>query len=208
MTPSTVYSDDELRLFGFASIGADVRIDRRAAIFGAPSIHIGSHVRIDCFSVITAGPAAVRIGSYTHIAAHTYLSGAQGGIDIGYGAGIAPLAAIYSAVEDYSKGHLTNPAVPEDLRDTHVAPVVLGAHVAVGSSSVVLAGVTLGFASSVGALSLVSRRVRPFDVVHGNPARRVQRRDEASLVGFDQVLRERGALEGIEMEDPTHWHSL
>ena len=173
MTISMAYSDDELSELGFASIGTDVRIDRRAAIFGASSMHVGSHVRIDCFSVITAGQESVRIGSYTHIAAHTYLSGAQGGIDIGYGAGIAPFAAIYSAVEDYSKGHLTNPSVPADVRDPHVAPVVIGAHVAVGSSSVVLAGVTLGFASSVGALSLVSRRVRPFDVVHGNPARRI-----------------------------------
>ena len=71
------YSDDELSELGFASIGTDVQIDRRAAIFGASSMHVGSHVRIDCFSVITAGQESVRIGSYTHIAAHTYLSGSS-----------------------------------------------------------------------------------------------------------------------------------
>jgi acetyltransferase-like isoleucine patch superfamily enzyme len=204
---STVYSDDELRALGLASIGSDVRIDRRAAIFGAPAIEIGSHVRIDCFAVITAGPARVRIGSYTHVAAHTYLSGAQGGIDMGYGSGIAPFAAVYSAVEDYTRGHLTNPSVPEDLREALVAPVVLGAHAALGSSSVVLAGVTLGFGCSVGALTLVSRRVRPFEVVHGNPARRVQIRDRERLLALDETLREQAAREGLELFDPTDWRA-
>jgi dTDP-4-amino-4,6-dideoxy-D-glucose acyltransferase len=205
MTESAVYSDEELGAIGFASLGTDVRIDRRAAIFGASAIHLGSHVRIDCFSVITADPALIHIGSYTHIAAHTYLSGAQGGIEIGYGAGVAPFAAIYSAVEDYTKGHLTNPSVPDELRETRVAPVVLGAHAALGSSSVVLAGATLGFGSAVGALSLVSRRVRPFAVVHGNPARRIQMRDEERLLALDGDLRARAVLEGLHLVDPTHW---
>lgn len=205
---SPAYSDDELHAFGFASIGSDVRIDRRAAIFGAEAISIGSHVRIDCFSVITAGPAAVRIGSYTHVAAHTYLSGAQGGIDVGYGVGISPFVAIFSAVEDYTKGHLTNPCVPEDLRDVLVGPVVVGAHTIVGASSVVLGGITLGFGCSVGALTLVARRVRPFEVVHGNPARRVQVRDRERMLAFDAELQTRAAAEGVELVDPTGRHGI
>jgi acetyltransferase-like isoleucine patch superfamily enzyme len=205
MTQSSVYSEQELDALGFGSLGIDVRIDKRVAIFGASDIHVGSHVRIDCFCVMTAGPATLRIGSYTHIAAHTYLSGAQGGIDIGYGAGIAPFAAIYSAVEDYTQGYLTNPSVPIDLRDPKVAPVVLGAHTAVGSSSVVLAGVTSGFGSAIGALSLVSRRIRPFAVVHGNPARRIQVRNQQRVLDLDRDLRARAALEGQTLVDPTDW---
>jgi galactoside O-acetyltransferase len=202
---SSNYSVEELHDMGFASVGSDVRIDRRAAIFGTDSIRLGSHVRIDAFAVVTAGPAAVRIGSYTHLAAHTYLSGAQGGIEIGYGAGIAPYAAVYSAVEDYTNGHLTNPSVPEDLRQSRVGPVVFGAHAALGSSSVVLAGVTLGFGCAVGALTLVSRNVRPFEVIHGNPGRRVQVRDRTRLVALDEELRARASSERIELVDPTDW---
>jgi len=122
---------------------------------------------------------------------------------VGYGVGISPFVAIYSAVEDYTNGHLTNPSVPENLRDVLVAPVVLGAHAIVGSSSVVLAGVTLGFGCSVGALTLVSRRVRPFEIAHGNPARRVQIRNREHLLAFDEELRARAALEGLELVDPT-----
>lgn len=202
--PGTVYSEAELADLGFASLGHDVRIDRRAALFGIPSIHVGSHVRIDCFAVITAGPAEVRIGSYTHIAPHTYLSGSQGGINLGYGAGLAPFAALYSAVEDYTAGHLTNPSVPPDLRGQKVGLIDIAPHAAVGSSSVVLAGIGVGFAAAVGALSLVTRRVRPFEIVHGNPIRRTGVRVQDKLLELDGELRSRAAAEGIEL--PPHDH--
>jgi galactoside O-acetyltransferase len=203
----SVYTQEELVALGFASVGSDVRVDRRAAIFGANSIHLGSHVRVDCFAVITAGPATVRISSYTHIAAHTYISGAQGGVEIGYGAGLAPFAAVYSAVEDYTQGYLTNPSVPAQYREPKVAPVLIGAHAAVGSSSVVLAGLTVGFGASVGALSLVTRRVRAFEVVHGNPIRRTGVRDQSRLLELDTALRKDAAAEGAELLDPTSHHA-
>ncbi len=193
---------DELEQLGFASLGHDVRIDRRAALFGPESMHIGSHVRIDSFSVITAGAAEIHLGSYTHIAAHTYLSGAQGGIRVGYGAGIAPFAALYSAVEDYTDGFLTNPSVPLDLRSPEVGLVEIGPHAAIGSSSVVLAGMRIGFGASVGALSLVSRRVRPFEVVHGNPIRRTGQRNRDRLLSLDTDLRARAAASGLTLPVP------
>lgn len=181
-------TDDEIAGLGLGSVGHEVRIDRRAALFGAEHIFIGSHVRIDCFAVITAGPAPVRIGSFTHVAPHTYLSGAQGGITLGDGSGLAPFAALYSAVEDYSKGHLTNPSVPEQFRSTTVGPIELDRHVAIGSSSVVIAGTSLGLGASVGALSLVNRSVGEGEIVHGNPIRRVGRRDLDKLRALDQQL--------------------
>ena len=188
---STNLNAAELRELGFRALGDDVRIDRRAAIFGAPAISIGSHVRIDCFAVITAGPAEVHLGSFTHIAAHTYLSGSQGGIVLGVGTGVAPFAALYSAVEDYSDGHLTNPSVPIDFRRTSAGPIVTERHVAIGSSSVVLAGLRLGFGCSIGALSLVNRSVRDFEIVHGNPIRRIGRRNADLLVELDAQLLDR-----------------
>ena len=200
--PPTWYGREELERLGFASLGHDVRIDRRAALFGPGSIHIGSHVRIDCFAVITAGASPVELGSYTHVAAHTYLSGAQGGIGLGHGVGIAPFAALYSAVEDYTDGHLTNPSVPADLRCTEVGRIEVGPHAAIGSSAVVLAGVEIGFGASVGALSLVGRRVRPFEVVHGNPIRRTGRRHQTRLLALDAELRHRAAAERIRLPAP------
>jgi galactoside O-acetyltransferase len=202
MRMNETLTEEELMGLGFSQIGTNVRIDRRAALFGAEHMAIGSFVRIDAFSVITAGPAKVVIGSFTHIAAHTYLSGAQGGITMGYGAGIAPFAALYSAVEDYTSGHLTNPSVPEDMRLPRVGPVTIGAHTAIGSSSVVLCDTRLGFGSSVGALSFVTRSVRPFEVVHGNPIRRVGVRAADPLMRLDADLRARAKTAGCFMPDP------
>jgi acetyltransferase-like isoleucine patch superfamily enzyme len=195
----TVLSETELRAFGFLEVGCDVRIDRRAALFGVDHMRIGSHVRIDAYAVLTAGPGVLDIGSYCHVAPHVYVSAAQGGVTMGYGSGLAPAAAIYSAVEDYTGGFLTNPCVPEDLRLTDVRPVVLAPHVAIGSGSVVLAGITLATGASVGALSLVNRPVECCEVVHGNPIRPVARRNEERLRELDLQLRDRAAAEGLEL---------
>ena len=74
-------------------------------------------------------------------------------------------------------------------------------------SIVVLAAVTLGFGCAVGALTLVSRNVRPFEVIHGNPGRRVQIRDRTRLVALDEALRARASSERIELVDPTDWRA-
>jgi galactoside O-acetyltransferase len=195
VSSSTLLSDDEIGELGLGSHGTDIRIDRRAALFGVEHLHLGSHVRIDAFAVITAGPAEVRLGSHTHVSPHTYLSGAQGGITLGDGSGVAPFAALYSAVEDYSAGHLTNPMVDPDLRSTKVGPIVAQRHVAIGSSSVVLAGVNLGLGASIGALSLVNRSVRDLEIVHGNPIRRIGKRDAEKFGAFDEEFVRRLQLE-------------
>lgn len=190
---------DEIASLGFAAVGEDVRIDRRAALFGAPFMQLGSHVRIDAYAVLTAGPGLLEIGSYCHIAPHVYVSAAQGGVTLGYGSGLAPGVAVYSAVEDYTGGSLTNPCIPGELRHTDVGQVVLEPHVALGSGAVVLAGIRLGVGSAVGALSLVSRPVEPFEVVHGNPIRLVARRSEERLRELDDRLRAIAAQEGLAL---------
>jgi galactoside O-acetyltransferase len=43
----------------------------------------------------------------------------------------------------------------------------------VGANSVILPGVVIGKGASVGALSLVNRFVPDFDIVTGNPIRRI-----------------------------------
>lgn len=197
-------STKELADAGFAGVGDNVRISRMAQFYGREYIVIGSNVRVDAFAIITAGPSPVVFGSYCHVAAHTYVSGAQGGATLGYGSGLAPFCALYTAVEDYSTGALTSPAIPLDLRRPKVDRIDIGPHVVVGSSSVILAGVRLGFGCSVGALSLVHRDVRAYEVVHGNPIQRVNDRDHEVLQEFDRSLRHRAAADGIDLPDPVY----
>ncbi len=68
------------------------------------------------------------------------------------------------------------PGAYEDGTPTSKGDVVIGNDVWVASGSTILSGVTIGDGAVVGAGSVVSRDVRPYAVVVGNPAREVTRR--------------------------------
>ena len=50
---TSFYSDEELQQMGFAHVGHDVMISRKASIYGASNIWIGNHVRVDDFCVLS-----------------------------------------------------------------------------------------------------------------------------------------------------------
>jgi galactoside O-acetyltransferase len=160
---------------GLAAIGQDVRIHVSALIFGAEHVEIGDHVRIDAHVVITAGPGVVRLGDYVHLGVGSQIFGTAG-VELAEFSGLSPRVSVFSTSDDYSGGALTNPTVPEELRDVSSAPVRLGRHAIVGAGSVVLPGADVGEGAAVGALSLVTRAVAPYTIVAGTPARRVAER--------------------------------
>lgn len=170
----------ELRALGVAAVGEDVAVDRTVRIFGAARLRIGSHVRIDAFTVLSAGEGGIEIGEHVHIGAHGYLAGA-GRISLGDFSGLSGRVSVYSSSDDYSGEALTNPTVPAELTDVTSAPVEIGRHAIVGAGSVLLPGVTLGEGAGVGAMSLVRRDVEPFTMVAGSPARAVGTRSRRLL---------------------------
>jgi len=184
-------SPDELTQLGFPSVGSNVRIDRRAAIFGASNITLGSNVRIDCFTMLAAGSAPVVIGDYVHVAMGCYVSGGAGGITMGHFSGLAPKVAIHAESDDYRDGHLTNGTVPHDLAKTAIAPVHLGDHVIVGSGSVILPGVTVGWGAAIGALTMVHKDIPELGITLGNPPRVVDRRNGDRLRELEAEVRRR-----------------
>jgi galactoside O-acetyltransferase len=157
-------------------MGRDVCIDRSKRIFGAGNVSIGSHVRIDCFSVITAGPGAVVIGHHVHLGVGVCLFGTAG-VEIGDFASFSGRVSVYSTNDDFVGGHLTGPTVPAQLRHVHAARVILSPHALVGTGSVILPGVRLGHGAAVGALSLVRSDIADGEVAAGVPARSVGRRN-------------------------------
>jgi chloramphenicol O-acetyltransferase type B len=64
--------------------------------------------------------------------------------------------------------------------------VVLGSDVWIGTGALILSGVTIGHGAVVGARAVVTRDVRPYAVVAGNPAREVRRRFDDSTA--EQLL--------------------
>lgn len=180
-TLSSNLSSDELAALGLASCGRDVRIDRRVAIFNPSTIRIGSHVRIDAYSVLAGGVAELKLGSFVHLSAACYLSAGDGGIAIDDFCTLAPRVAVHGHSDDYLDGMLTGGSVPADLTGGVGGPITLERHVIIGSGSVVLPNVVIGFGAAIGALSLVRKSVAPGIVAAGNPLRALKTRNIARL---------------------------
>ncbi len=196
--PSALYSRAELtELLG--AVGDGVQVDRSVRFIGGGHVRIGNRVRIDCFGLLSAGPDGIEIGDNVHIGAGGYLFGGGGRIALEDFAGLSSRVAIYTATDDYTGAALTNPTVPDEFRTVKTGAVRLGRHVIVGSGSVILPGVALGFGAAVGALTVVRKNVRDCEVVYGNPMQRMPKpRDGARLRALEQACRARQATEGQE----------
>ena len=175
------YGSEELRGFGFAHIGDNVRISRACNIVGLANIEIGNNVRIDAYCSLIAVTGYIRLGSYIHIGGYCHLAG-RGGIELHDFSGLSQRVSIYSASDDYSGRHMTNPTVPEHLTGARVSPVRLGRHAIVGSGTVILPGGELAEGVAVGALALVTHRLPEWTVCAGSPARPLKARHRRPLL--------------------------
>ncbi len=174
------YHEDELRDFGFKSVGRDVRVARNCTIIGLENISLGDHVRIDGFTAMIAAHGAIEIGSHVHITLHCLLAGG-GRLVMEDFSGLSQGSRIYTRIDDYSGEHLTGGTVPAEYLGTITAPVTVGRHAIIGAGSTVLPGVTIGEGSAVGANSLVKSDLEPWGVYVGCPVRRVKARSRKLL---------------------------
>ncbi|HWW67728.1 MAG TPA: CatB-related O-acetyltransferase [Solirubrobacterales bacterium] len=75
--------------------------------------------------------------------------------------------------------------LPGALADGHPVPggeTTIGHDVYLGDGATVLSGVTIGSGALVGARAVVTRDVRPYAIVAGNPAREIGRRFDDDVV--------------------------
>lgn len=181
------YSEEELAAIGFARLGRNVQISRKASFYGASRIEIGDYSRIDDFCVLSAGAGGISIGRNVHIAVFCSLIGAEK-IELGDFSGLSSRVSIYSSNDDYSGLWMTNPTVPAEYTNVSSKPVRLERHVIVGSGSIVLPGVVIGEGTAIGSLSVVKRSCEPFSVYTGSPAKRMMAR-KAKFLELEERLR-------------------
>ena len=149
--------------------------------FGKDRIKIGKNVRIDCYSVLSAGPAGIEIGDNVHISSAVQIFGFSGKVIIESFAGISPRATLLTATDDFVEGHMIGPCVPEEYRKVQKGNIIVCRHAVIGCGSVVLPGVTIGQGASVGALSLIKFDVPEYAVVVGIPQRQIGTRNRQLL---------------------------
>jgi maltose O-acetyltransferase len=107
----------------------------------------------------------VRIGRDSTINKYVDLDG-RGGVTIGDHVSISPYVRILSASHD-----------PQSVDFAYVVrPVTISDYAWIGTGALILPGVSLGEGSVVAAGSVVTRDVAPYDIVAGNPARRIGER--------------------------------
>lgn len=183
----SLYSKAELLDLGFAAVGDDVRISKKASFYGIERISIGSHVRIDDFCVLSAGVGGIEIGNYIHIAVYSSLIGA-GKITLQDFCNISSRVAIYSSNDDYSGEYMTNPMVPEEYTNVTHADVMIGKHVIIGAGSVVLPGAIIAEGCSFGALSFIkNENFEELTIYAGSPLKKIKKRIE-NIYRLEQEL--------------------
>lgn len=179
-------SESEINNIGFKSIGKDVFISKKASIYGAQSMKIGDHVRIDDFCILSG---RITLNNYIHIAAYSALYGGDEGIIIDDFANISSRVTIYSISDDYSGETMTNPMIPEEYKSVKSASVKIDRHVIIASTCVVLPGVHLYEGSAFGAFSLINHDSEPFSINVGIPFHKIKERSRNLLNLEKQFVR-------------------
>lgn len=197
---TSFYSDEELRAIGLRKCGSNVLISKKASIYGASNITIGSNVRIDDFCILSGN---VKIGSNIHLAAYSALYGGEAGITIEDFANISSRVCIYAVSDDFSGGSMTNPTIPEKYKEVQNQPVVIHRHAIIGSGCTILPGTEIGEGSALGAMSLCKRSTDSWKIYAGVPAAQIKQRGKALLKLEKEFLNEQkqeeGTTKGSEM---------
>lgn len=182
MTMTSYYSEDELKSLGLKSFGKDVRLSRKASLYGISNISIGNHVRIDDFCILSGN---ITIGNYVHINPYTGIYAGQAGVILEDFANLASRITIYAVSDDYSGNYMTSPLIPEEFTNIRQSSVHIGKHVIVGTGSSILPGVDIKEGCAIGAMSLVKQSTTPWGIYAGVPCRKIKDRSK-NLLKFEK----------------------
>lgn len=156
----------------FAS--SDAQFAEYSALWGAAEVF---NSRLGRFSYTSGRVVNSVIGSFTSIGPETIVGGL----------GRHPTRWLSTHPAFYSTLGQTSLAFSDSDAFDEYAPVTIGNDVWIGARAVILDGVTIGDGAIIGACSLVTKDVRPYEIVAGTPARHVRMR-----FGDEQI---RGLLE-------------
>lgn len=175
---TSFYSEEELNLLGFKSIGKGCLISKNATIYGANKMTIGNYVRIDDFCILSG---SLSLGNYIHIAAGCMLFGGNDGILMEDYTGISSRGAVYAESDDYLGKAFTNPMIPIEFRHILGGGVKILKHSIIGSGCTILPGTVIGEGVAIGSMSLVVKSLDAWGVYVGIPCQRIKDRSKDIL---------------------------
>jgi acetyltransferase-like isoleucine patch superfamily enzyme len=125
---------------------------------GNPVLIIGNDVQMNDFVHISAS-TKVEIGNNVLLASKIFIS------DLNHGS--------------YDEVNSSDPFVRPANRDLSSSPVVIKDNVWIGESVCIMPGLTIGYGSIIGALSVITKDVPDLCIVVGNPGRVIKKFDKA-----------------------------
>ena len=85
---------------------------------------------------------------------------------------------------------MTNPTIPMKYKNVKEKPIFISKHVIVGTNSVILPGVKIAEGCSIGAMSMVTKTTKPWNIYFGIPAKIIKKRSRNLLGMANQFLKE------------------
>ena len=183
MDQTSFLSENELFALGLKSCGSNVKISRKASLYGVENISIGTNVRIDDFCILSGN---ITIGNNVHIAAYSALYGASEGIEIHDFANISSRVGVYAISDDFSGMSMTNPTIPNEYKLMCEKHVLIEKHAIIGTGSTILPGVKIAEGCAIGAMSLCKDSTIPWGIYAGVPAKKINNR-EKNLLKLEQT---------------------
>jgi len=156
-----------------AGLGCKANLGYGFRVFGSESVKIGDFFVCDrCCSLNTSMDGAIRIGNHVSLASNVAINAAcRGVIEISNDVMIGPNCVLRSSNHGFS---LTGVPIREQ---PHQAGIIrICDDVWIGANVTVVGNVTIGKGAIVGAGSVVTKDVGPFEIVGGVPAKLIRQR--------------------------------
>ena len=179
-------TEKQLKLFGFRSLGFNVKISDKASIYDAQNITIGDNSRIDDFCVISG---KIQIGKFVHITPMCLIAGGELGVILSDFCTLAYGVKVFSQSDDYSGDTMVNSLICKKYKNEKMEKVLIGRQVIIGANSVVFPGVEVAEGCSIGAMSLVMANTSPWGIYVGIPSKRLKHRSKKLLELEKQFLK-------------------
>lgn len=130
--------------------------------------NVGKDVNVYDKAVFTS---KLQIGNNSDIGRNSYI---QGDVIIGNDVMMGPDVVIFT------KNHITvDISVPMRMQGSYEEePVIIGDDVWIGSRTIILPGIKIGKGAIIGAGSIVTKNIDDYDVVAGNPAKKIKNRKD------------------------------
>jgi Acetyltransferase (isoleucine patch superfamily) len=146
-----------------------------------------SNIYLDDFCYIGRNTSIYCPEGYVKIGKRCHISGwilGHGGVEIGDYVGSG--GRILSITDSHDGGYrMSGPMVPIDQRHLKKGKIFIGKDAFIGQDSMIMPGVTIGEGAVVGPFSYVFRKVAPWTVVVGNPARVINVREPVKFGDID-----------------------